>query len=104
MEITEPRTRQEQPLVLGRGPTLNIGAAIHGLDRTKAMPTSASAAPQRTSFHPSGWSQPTMATNPLWTLQQRFACARLPQLCLRGSCPDFSATFTTEAFDRSSLR
>ena len=32
---------------------------IHGLDRTKAMPTSAPAAPQPIPFHPSGWSQQT---------------------------------------------
>ena len=61
-------------------------------------------APQRTPFHPSGWSLPTMATNPISTLLQRFACARLPQPCLTGSCPDFSATLTTIAFDDSSLR
>jgi hypothetical protein len=33
-----------------------------------------------------------------------FACARLSQPCLSESCPDFSATFTTVAFDNSSLR
>src|SRR3981081_3408577 len=38
------------------------------------------------------------------TLHRRFACARLSQPCLPGSCPDFSATFTTFAFDDSSLR
>ena len=35
---------------------------------------------------------------------QRFACARLSQPCLSESCSDFSATFTTIAFDNSSLR
>ena len=35
---------------------------------------------------------------------QRFACARLSQSCLSKSCSDFSATFTTIAFDDSSLR
>src|SRR5438445_6061470 len=35
--------------------------------------------------------------NPLSTLLQRFACARLSQPCLPGSCPDFSATLTTIA-------
>jgi hypothetical protein len=34
---------------------------------------------------------------------QRFACARLSQPCLSES-PDVSATFTTVAFDNSSLR
>jgi hypothetical protein len=33
-----------------------------------------------------------------------FACARLSQPCLPGSRPTFSATFTTVAFDDSSLR
>src|SRR6266849_6467089 len=47
---------------------------------------------------------PLMATNPLSTRHQRFAYARLSQPCLPGSCPDFSATFTTIAFDDSSLR
>ena len=42
--------------------------------------------------------------NPLSTLHRRFACARLSQPRLPGSCPDFSATFTTIAFDDSSLR
>jgi hypothetical protein len=32
------------------------------------------------------------------------SCARLSQPCLPGSCPDVSATFTTVAFDNSSLR
>jgi hypothetical protein len=45
-----------------------------------------------------------MATNPISTLLQQFACARLSQPCLPESCPDFSATFTTIAFDDSSLR
>src|SRR6516162_10831922 len=44
------------------------------------------------------------SSNPLSTLLQRFACARLSQPCLPGSCPDVSATFTTIAFDNSSLR
>jgi hypothetical protein len=50
--------------------------------------------------------QPPVLTspNPLSTLPQRFACARLSQPCLTGSRPDFSATFTTVAFDHSSLR
>jgi hypothetical protein len=42
--------------------------------------------------------------NPLSTRHQRFACARLSQSCLPKSCFDFSATFTTIAFDDSSLR
>jgi hypothetical protein len=45
-----------------------------------------------------------VATNPLSTLHRRFACARLSQPCLPESCSDFSATFTTVAFDDSSLR
>jgi Methyltransferase domain len=44
------------------------------------------------------------ASNPISTLLQRFACARLSQPCLSESCPDFSATFTTIAFEDSSLR
>src|SRR5438445_13311182 len=50
--------------------------------------------------------QPPVLTssNPLSTLQRRFACARLSQSCLPESCSDFSATFTTIAFDDSSLR
>src|ERR1700739_629714 len=42
--------------------------------------------------------------NPLSTLHQRFACARLSQPCLSGSCPGVSATLTTIALDDSSLR
>jgi DNA helicase-2/ATP-dependent DNA helicase PcrA len=41
---------------------------------------------------------------PLSTLLQRFACARLSRPCLPESCPGVSATLTTTAFDRSSLR
>src|SRR5260370_9018963 len=40
--------------------------------------------------------------NPISTLLQRFACARLSQPCLPESCPDFSPTFTTIAFDHTS--
>src|SRR5438128_8461243 len=48
--------------------------------------------------------QPPVLTlsNPLSTLHRRFACARLSQPCLPKSCSDFSATFTTVAFDDSS--
>ena len=42
--------------------------------------------------------------NPLSTLLQRFACARLSRPRLPESCPGVSATLTTTAFDRSSLR
>src|ERR1022692_111831 len=50
--------------------------------------------------------QPPVLTssNRFSTLQQRFACARLSQSYLSESCPDVSATFTTIAFDDSSLR
>src|ERR1700680_4593028 len=50
--------------------------------------------------------QPPVLTssNRISTLLQRFACARLSQSCLSKSCSDFSATFTTIAFDNSSLR
>src|ERR1700758_126313 len=50
--------------------------------------------------------QPPVLTSPnlISTLPQRFACARLSRPCLPGSCPDVSATFTTVAFDDSSLR
>src|SRR5450759_5093047 len=50
--------------------------------------------------------QPPVLTssNRFSTLQQRFACARLSQSYLSESGPDVSATFTTIAFDDSSLR
>ena len=44
------------------------------------------------------------SSNRLSTRHQRFACARLSQPYLPKSCSDFSATFTTIAFDDSSLR
>jgi hypothetical protein len=44
------------------------------------------------------------SSNPLSTVHRRFACARLSQPCLPESCPDVSSTFTTIAFDNSSLR
>ena len=44
------------------------------------------------------------SSNPLSTCHQRFACARLSQSYLPKSRSDFSATFTTIAFDDSSLR
>src|ERR1700736_3271138 len=62
------------------------------------------------SVHPPSLSrkmgQPPVLTssNRISTLLQRFACARLSQSCLSKSCSDFSATFTTIAFDDSSLR
>jgi hypothetical protein len=50
--------------------------------------------------------QPPVLTSskPLSTLHRRFACARLSQSYLSKSSSDFSATFTTMAFDHSSLR
>ena len=77
---------------------------IHGLDRTKAMPTSVPAAADLTSVSCLRVRQPSMATNPLSTLLQQFACARLSRPCLPESCPGVSATLTTIAFDDSSLR
>jgi hypothetical protein len=62
------------------------------------------------SVHPPSLSrkmgQPPVLTssNRISTLLQRFACARLSQSCLSKSRSDFSATFTTIAFDDSSLR
>src|SRR6202795_2747332 len=62
------------------------------------------------SVHPPSLSrkvgQPPVLTspNPISTLPKRFACARLSQSYLPESCSDFSATFTTVAFDHSSLR
>jgi hypothetical protein len=44
------------------------------------------------------------SSNRLSTRHQRFACARLSQSYLPKSRSDFSATFTTIAFDNSSLR
>src|SRR5258708_9370119 len=74
--------------------------------RAASMPDAAWAV----SGHPPSYSQrngnpPVLASpNPLSTRHQRFACARLSQSCLPKSCFDFSATFTTIAFDDSSLR
>jgi hypothetical protein len=45
-----------------------------------------------------------MATNPLSTLQKQFASLASLDLACRDHCPDVSATFTTIAFDDSSLR
>src|SRR6202165_1537986 len=62
------------------------------------------------SVHPPSLSrkmgQPPVLTssNRISTLLQRFACARLSQSYLSKSRSDFSATFTTIAFDDSSLR
>src|SRR5215217_7497874 len=42
--------------------------------------------------------------NPLSTLLQRFACARLSRPCLPESCPGVSATLTTTDLGRSSSR
>jgi hypothetical protein len=58
---------------------------IHGLDCTKAIPTSVPVAPQHTPVSSLRVYEPTMATNPLSTLHQRFACARLSRPCLPGS-------------------
>src|SRR5215467_11491914 len=47
---------------------------------------------------PEDGSPPVLTSpNPLSTLLQRFACARLAQPCLPWSCPAVSATFTTIA-------
>ena len=62
------------------------------------------------SVHPSSLSrkmgQPPVLTssNRISTLHRRFTCVRLSQSCLPKSCSGFSATFTTIAFDDSSLR
>jgi hypothetical protein len=50
--------------------------------------------------------QPSVLTSSkkIATLLHQFACARLSRPRLTGSCPDFSATFTTMTFDHSSLR
>src|ERR1017187_5926379 len=62
------------------------------------------------SVHPPSLSrkmgQPPVLTSSksLSTLHRRFTCVRLSQSCLRESCFGFSATFTTIAFDDSSLR
>jgi hypothetical protein len=50
--------------------------------------------------------QPPVLTssNPISTLHRRFTCVRLSQSCLPESRSGFSATFTTIAFDDSSLR
>jgi hypothetical protein len=54
---------------------------------------------------PKEWQPPVLASsNRCSTRHQRFACARLSQPCLTGSCPAVSATLTTIAFDDSSLR
>src|SRR5215467_6139673 len=54
----------------------------------------------RRTGHPSVLTSTKQISTPL----QRFAYARLSRRCLTGSCPDFSATFTTMAFDHSSLQ
>ena len=62
------------------------------------------------SVHPPSLSrkmgQPPVLTSSksLSTLHRRFTCVRLSQSCLPESCSGFSATFTTIAFDNSSLR
>ena len=62
------------------------------------------------SVHPPSLSrkmgQPPVLTssNRFSTLHRRFTCVRLSQSCLPESCFGFSATFTTIAFDDSSLR
>src|SRR5499433_2780178 len=74
--------------------------------RAAYMPDAARAV----SGHPPSWSRrkghPPVLTspNPLSTLLQRFACARLSRPCLPESCSGVSATLTTTALDRSSLR
>src|SRR6202022_2077921 len=74
--------------------------------RAASMPDAAWAV----SVHPPSLSrkmgQPPVLTssNRISTLLQRFACARLSQSYLSKSRSDFSATFTTIAFDDSSLR
>src|SRR6266478_10157623 len=74
--------------------------------RAAYMPDAARAV----SVHPPSLSrkmgQPPVLTssNPISTLHRRFTCVRLSQSCLSESCSDFSATFTTVAFDDSSLR
>ena len=61
------------------------------------------------SVHPPSLSrkmgQPPVLTSSksLSTLHRRFTCVRLSQSCLPESCSGFSATFTTIAFDDSSL-
>jgi hypothetical protein len=62
------------------------------------------------SVHPPSLSrkmgQPPVLTspNPISTLYRRFTYVRLSQSCLPKSCSGFSATFTTVAFNDSSLR
>ncbi len=62
------------------------------------------------SVHPPSLSrkmgQPPVLTSSIRfsTLHRRFTCVRLSQSCLPESCSGFSATFTTIAFDDSSLR
>jgi hypothetical protein len=50
---------------------------------------------------PRGWGTADTSSH---RLHGRFACARLSQPCLLGSSPNVSATFTTIAFDDSSLQ
>src|SRR5216683_1802785 len=74
--------------------------------RAAYMPDAAWAVSGIPQADPGGRVSPRVLTspNPLSTLLQRFACARLSQSYLSKSCSDFSATFTTIAFDDSSLR
>src|SRR5262249_37320773 len=97
--------RLRQPAISGLFGGVPAGIAATGLDRRPQCN-----AARAVSGHPPSWSrrsgQPSVLTppNPISTLLQRFACACLSQPCLPGSCPDVSATLTTTAFDRSSLR
>jgi hypothetical protein len=61
------------------GGRVTLVKLIHGLDCTKAMPTFVPAAADLTPVSCLRVRQPSMATNPLSTLLQRFACARLSQ-------------------------
>src|ERR1700731_878247 len=90
---------------IGR-PELPIGRGVIGI--AVVLPSGNSA--WAVSVHPQAdlggrFSPPVLASsNRFSTRHQRFACARLSQSYLPKSRSDFSATFTTIAFDNSSLR
>jgi hypothetical protein len=73
--------------------------------RAAYMPDVARAVSAISRADPGGRVPPVLTSpHPLSTLLQRFACARLSRPCLAESRPGVSATLTTAAFDRSSLR
>jgi hypothetical protein len=101
-------TRPQSPVQIT---ALGIIALPHSQERharqhhEPALPLEKSIEPGRTHPIPPAFS-PTEFLRRLRSAETliSFACARLSQPCLTGSCPAVSATLTTIAFDDSSLR